>query len=55
MEQKQRKRICLLGLTLVIVGSTSFSNYPTIGGIVTLAGAVLIIIKEVLWRRNKAM
>ena len=49
-----RQRLCRIGLVLIIVGSTSFGSHPMIGNVVVIAGAVMVVTKEVLWRLGKA-
>ncbi|GEM_PF-4353910 len=54
METRQKKRLCFLGLMMVITGSVSFTNHPLVGDILMVSGAILMIVKEVMWRRNRA-
>lgn len=54
MEPRQKKRLCFIGLIMVITGSVSFTNYPVVGDVLVVSGAVLMIVKEVMWRRSRA-
>ncbi|MCE7996321.1 MAG: hypothetical protein HEP71_30360 [Roseivirga sp.] len=53
MQAPQKKRLCFIGIMMVITGSVSFSNYPLVGDILVVSGAILIIVKEILWRRSR--
>lgn len=50
---RNQKRICYFGMMLIITGSVSFTNYPRVGDVILLVGAVLVIsMKIIQWRSS---
>ena len=53
-EERKYRRYCLIGITMVATGMTSFSNHPYWGVAFSLTGACLILYKEYRYRKLRS-
>lgn len=48
------KRMCQIGIILIVVGYISFSNYERVGDVLQIVGALMIVLsKYIKWKEKR--
>lgn len=53
LDERSHKTACYIGIILIIVGYVSFTNHRDLGNLVTIVGALAIIINKTINRQTK--